>query len=196
MNRRVFLSGISATALLPQFTAAQEVQGNSHPFEFLRDISTGENFRFDEERYNLVIVMTAQESYSDCGGAFIGVHQIMTELNARDTIHPIMIMPRVADQSYGQSDLRNIARAQRSEYPITILSGDLTDIQAAIATLNGAFLEIDPQGKVSGHTQDAYFLTPSGNQLLSHRADDYFTFVPLIDRIIGRCYGGLNPSCW
>lgn len=190
MNRRGFLTGLSglvATSLTSGFASAGHDTG--HPMQRLLNINTGQNFSFEDEKFNLVIVMTAQESYPDCGSTFIGMHMIMNEARMRGSIRPVMIMPRVADQTAGNADTGNLSRALSSEHPYHILSGSLDDINAAIGSLNGAFLELDAQGKVNGHTQDAFFLTPSGTQLLRHSASDYFNLTPLVDQITDRCSG-------
>lgn len=194
MNRRSLLAGLSGLAvagLAPDFAHANQ---DRHPLERLKDIDTGLDFALESKRFNLVVVMTAQESYADCGSIFAGVHMIMNEPGLRESVRPVMIMPRVADQSAGASDLRNLARAQ--DMDITVLSGPLDDVKAALSALDGAFLEYDSSGKVNGHTQNAYFLTPSSKLLLTHPAADNITLTPLVGQIVGRCMGGLNPRCW
>jgi hypothetical protein len=189
MKRRALLTGLSglaATSLIPSFAMAEE---GVHPMERLLNIETGRNFQFDESKFNLVIVMTAQKSYEDCGAMLIGMIMIMRESELRNKIRPIVIMPRVADQTSGGADKTNLNSAYDSECPFEILSGSLADVKNAVSGLDGAYLEYNAHGKVNGHTQNAFFLAPSGNMLLTHPAADNFTLVPLIGNIIDRCDG-------
>ncbi|MFP4314507.1 MAG: hypothetical protein ACLFR0_09325 [Alphaproteobacteria bacterium] len=182
MNRREFFS----SALAACFSAANLRAEEAHPFSGLIDINTGQNFRAQNGVFNLTLFMTAQQYYDSCGGSFIGVRQVVFETNAHDRIQPLLIMPRVTDQ-IDPSDLRNLARAQDSDAGFKILTGDLESVMSATNAVDGAFFNLNGQGKVSDHTLNAFLMTPSGNMLINHLADDYFTYINLVERVMQQC---------
>ncbi len=183
MKRRDFLSLLAAQCFLSGSVFAQT---NRHPFESLIDIETGQYFKPNSEKFSLVIFMTAQQSYPSCGGAFLGVRQVIMDMGVNNNIEPILIMPRIGDQQ-DPHDHRNLAQAKSYDVNFRILTGSLLDIKNASAGV-GAFFKINAADKVYGHTLDAYFLTPSGKKLFQHPAEDYFTFSPLVEKIIGKCH--------
>ena len=183
MNRRSFLSGIAASSFLPSLVLAQS---SAHPFARLINPDTGHLYEPQAGKFTLAMFMSAQESYPSCGGAFIGVHQALAYMRRPDKVQPVIVMPKISDQS-NTNDYRNLQRAKSSEVDFTILTGDLGDVLAAADMVDGAFFERDNNGKVSGHTLDAFFLTPSGRMIFHHRAEDNFTLTPLVDRAIQVC---------
>lgn len=190
MNRRQFLSTLGA-GFLAAVTPAY-AKDSPHPLARLTDINTGTNFRPSPDKFSLVIFMTAQQNYPSCGGAFIGLSQVIDMSEQGERIQPILVMPRISDQSI-PSDHRNLARATSYDVGFTILTGELNDVIASARDV-GAYFELDAQGKVNGHTLDAYFLTPSGKKLFRHLAEDNFTMTPLTNRLLSRCSGLFQPD--
>lgn len=166
---------------------AQAQTRDSHPLERLTDIHSLERFQLSPNKFNLVFVMTAQESYSNCGAIIITMHVLSEEAFFRDRVNATVIMPRVADQS-NISDTANLARLQGvQEKGVRVVTGALPDVQSAVESLNGGFLEFDGNGKVSGHTQEAFFLSPSGRDMFTHSGDDYFTIEHYIHQMVANC---------
>lgn len=184
MNRRSFLTALAASAFMrPSLGTAQEA---GHPFAALVNPDTGRNYEPQEGKFALALFMSAQESYPDCGGAFIGVHQTLAFSRWSSYIEPVLVMPKISDQS-NPSDINNLRRAKSAATPYTILTGPLPDVLLASEKVQGAYFKLNAAGRISGHTLDAFLLTPRGNMIFHHRADDHFTMVDLVDRAIGHC---------
>ncbi|MAE50490.1 MAG: hypothetical protein CMH27_01630 [Micavibrio sp.] len=184
MHRRQFLSAVAACAFVPSsMLLASENVG--HPFAALINPDTGRRFEPQGGKFVLALFMSAQESYPNCGASFIGMYQTLSDSEWADHIEPVLIMPKISDQS-NPKDIRNLQRAKSFPTPYTILTGDLADIVRASRDV-GAFFEFDENGKVSGHTLDAFLLTPAGKMVFHHRADDNFKMVELVDKAVGHC---------
>ena len=193
MERRAFLLGmgglIAGQFLLSGAGGAYAQGGNNnqqspdHPFSGLVDMKTGQPYCPSSDKFSLALFMTQQQSYPSCGGAFIGVYQGITLLNAGNQIEPVIIMPRATEQS-DPDDRRNLSRAEQMGFKI--LTGDLEEIQRAAKQLGTAF-ETNDKGQVSGHSLDAFFLTPSGQKLFQHYAEDQFGMMSRIESFLERC---------
>jgi len=192
MHRRQFLTTLAACAFMrPSLVLARD----AHPFAGLINPDTGRVYAPQAGKFTLAMFMTAQESYPGCGGAFLGIQQTLAVSPWRDQIAPVLVMPKISDQTNG-SDIRNLRRAKSYDPPYTILTGALPDVVRASEAVEGAFFELNAQGKVNGHTLDAFLLTPAGNMIFHHRADDYFTLVDLLDRAMRGCRRSLfRPAC-
>lgn len=192
ITRRGFLGAFgaaSAACLFPEAAYGHEGHDHgalSHSLGGLSDIATGAAFQPRAGAYGMVIFMTAQELYANCGGAFVGVASVMTYRQSTADIQPILVIPKVSDQQDPQ-DMRNLHRALGADPAFTILTGELPDVMQAAGNIHGAFYELDAQGKVSGHTLEAFFLTPSGKLLFHHPAEDSITYTGLVDRMVDSC---------
>jgi hypothetical protein len=198
MDRRSFLKGLGITSVAGTFSIAGGLDGGaavnaqaqaqlSHPLERLTDIHSLERLRLNPNKFNLVFVMTAQESYSNCGAVIGSIYMLSNEAFFREKVNAVVIMPRVADQS-NTSDTANLARLQSLQgQGGSVVTGALDDVRNAVESLDGGFLEFDGNGKVSGHTQEAFFLSPSGRDMFRHRGDDYFTIEHYIHQMVAHC---------
>lgn len=194
MNRRNFLTALAACAFVPSSLLRADESEERHPFASLINPDTGRGYEPQSGKFALALFMSAQESYPSCGGAFIGIYQTLAYSQWSNYIEPVLVMPKISDQS-NKDDIRNLRRAKSFDTAYTILTGDLPDVLRASESV-GAFFELNSQGKVNGHTLDAFLLTPSGNMIFHHRADDHFTMVEMVDKAIGKCQRPLfRPNC-
>lgn len=184
MDRRRFLAGLGAACFAP--AAAADSGAGAHPFARLDNPDTGGRFVPRPGIFTLAIFMTAQKIYEDCGSAFGGIYQTLAYLQHPGLVRPVLVMPRLSDQQNPHS-MDNLARAKSGEIDFTILTGALPDVLAAAERVDGAFFEQDANGKVSGHTLDGFFLTPSGKTILRHNAADNITLTNTIDHAMGQC---------
>lgn len=189
INKRQLLKlfgAVSATAIFPHHASAAQ---QNHPFARLMDINREAPFE-ETNDFMLALFMTAQSSYADCGGDFIGTRAVMDSLRQRGitNIRPVFILPRLSDQSQGVSERDNLNRALNDDLGFTILTGHLDDVVAA-ASACGAPYEQDQNRKISGHSRRAHFLTPGGSPMLSYIASNYLSPDPAqqISEIIQRC---------
>lgn len=189
ITRRGFLSGIGAAVFAASLPMDKAQAASVHPLGHLDDITTLNKFEPRAGAFGLVLFMTAQELYPGCGGAFVGAGSVLQYRQSAGIadIQPILVIPKVSDQPDPQ-DLRNLDRALAGEPRYTVLTGALPDIVRAASNVGQAFYEIDKaSGKVTGHTLDAFFLTPSGNRLFSHRAEDSIVYTETVDKMLSNC---------
>ncbi len=188
MNRRQFITGLPAAFLI----AGQEAVAAppAHPFAALKDLATGDNFVPDPQKFTLALFMTAQKFYPSCGSAFMTA-QIVVESHSR--VQPVLVMPKVSDQP-DRNDLTNLTAAMNSPAGFKILTGELSQVQAAARALGAEFTFSGT--KVDGHPQQAFFLTPSGQKLFHSSYDDHITIGFTIQDLLSACERRSSaPAC-
>ncbi|HCQ70750.1 MAG: hypothetical protein CL570_01620 [Alphaproteobacteria bacterium] len=195
MNRREF---IKLSAIYALTVASDNHAAPHHPFSALLDIKTGHHYQPKENKYQLALLMTAQQSQPNCGASFIGLHQLFSALQRQglsSDVEPILIMPKPADQSQGKADVLNLTRATKTyaHLDFTILTGSVSHLVKAASDLGGKFI-INTQNKIENHTLEAYFLSPSGNKLLKYPSTDGFSSIESVQNIIKKCDGWLAPA--
>jgi hypothetical protein len=187
MNRRQFITGLPAAFLI----AGQEAVAapSAHPLSRLKDIATGENYKPDPKTFDLVLCMTAQKNKPRCGSAFLSAESV----SEGRPIQPILVLPKISDQS-SPEDISNLTRAMSSKAGFKILTGDISDIRAAARKIGGFFSPA--QGKISDHSEEAFFLSPSGGLLFKTSYDDNITMMMVADQIIQKCETNpTHPAC-
>lgn len=194
MDRRTVLKGIAALpfAGLP----APEALARQHPFTGLMNVNTASRYIPNPHKFSMVLFMTAAQNYPSCGDTFLGVTSLISTLNARNDIEPIIVMPHTSVQN-NPNDKRNAARATNT-YPdnirFTILTADLATLQQAAHAVGTSF-STNRGGKVDGHSLDAFFLSPNGDLLYSSRAANLpYDNVELTQRLIDRHIAHNVPS--
>lgn len=187
MRRRDFLARSLAAATTSLFNTESAWAVSRHPLSMLTDIRTKSSYQTDPNTFDFVLFMTAQEQEADCGGAFVGMHQIMQNPVYRDAIQPVLVMPKLSLQPDPDA-IANLTRATKSygDLDFKILTGELLDLRA-ISNYYGGVFDIE-DGKIVGHTLDGFLLKKeSGEQLVRHIASDYYTYDDLLGRIIEGC---------
>ena len=196
MNRREFMKLSAIYALT--VTSDKAYSQTHHPLNKLINIETGQRYTPENNKYQLALLMTAQQSQPNCGATFIGLHQLFSALaqqGLNSQIEPVLIMPKPADQSQGKADLLNLTRATKTyaHLDFTMLTGSINNLMEAANKLGGKFT-LNKSNKIDNHTLDAYFLSPSGNKLLEYPSVDGMSSIESVSNIINKCGGWLAPS--
>lgn len=165
-KRRGFLTAGFSSLMVSGASA-----GDAHPLQGLKNVETGREYSPDD-RFPIVLAMTAQPYYASCGEAFIGVQAALDNIG-RERFEPVLIMPNVQDQLDPESvdNLISATTVYKDAIGFTILTGDLDQIAEVSQRLQGAF-ELS-EGKVTGHTLDGFVLSPDGGIIDRRRADNY-----------------------
>lgn len=186
MNRRDFLTALAAVNFSPSAMMAQEQR---HILSNLTSLRSPDLAPFvpAPDKHIIALFMTVQQSYISCGEDLLGIRQIIDYMGLQDRVTPVVIMPSARLQTDPQ-DSRNFDSIWSGYTDFEILTAPIEELEQITAQTDGAFYDYDDQGRIRGHTRQAIFFDPNGNQVGNFRADSlYHSYFDRINRIFQQC---------
>jgi hypothetical protein len=172
LNRRGFLAGVMASALLlpgcgsedgPNERLGQLFEGFE---ELMPDGSRRPLQDFGADDYPVVYIASSREVFTGCSADVPAVTMGLRENNTDHDFVPVLVMPKPHSRDPDSKFLDKF-REMQEEFPqARVLVHDDPNFVKRFSIRNGASYSLEADGYVSGHSRNVHVFKPDASQIL------------------------------